>query len=126
MILSPHNTLSVISKSGSPPTKPLSAIRSNTSPLRILADKTNGGDKENTCQEPTTRLQKRLRIPSVYLDTESISCAMAARLASSLIGHVLFQKGQIPLCVSFYIYNDIFLTRLDKFMSMCFNARINS
>ncbi|KAI0337335.1 hypothetical protein BDW22DRAFT_1433411 [Trametopsis cervina] len=38
-------------------------------------------------------------VPNVILDEESISCAMAARLASSLLCHVLFLKSQIPFPV---------------------------
>lgn len=39
------------------------------------------------------------RIPTVVLDVDEIADDMAARMATSLLGHVLFLKGQIPLCV---------------------------
>ena len=38
-----------------------------------------------------------LTIPHVVLNVERISSAMAARLATSLLSHVLFLKSQIPL-----------------------------
>jgi hypothetical protein len=37
------------------------------------------------------------RIPRVDLDGEAITDAMAARLATCLLGHVLFLKNQVPL-----------------------------
>ncbi|KAJ3551299.1 hypothetical protein NM688_g4787 [Phlebia brevispora] len=40
-----------------------------------------------------------LTIPTVALDSDSIAFDMAACLASSLLGHVLFLKGQIPFPV---------------------------
>ncbi|KAI0092888.1 hypothetical protein BDY19DRAFT_990564 [Irpex rosettiformis] len=38
-------------------------------------------------------------IPNVQLDMDRISSSMAARLTGSLLGHVLFLKGQIPFPV---------------------------
>ncbi|GLB33210.1 hypothetical protein LshimejAT787_0100950 [Lyophyllum shimeji] len=38
-------------------------------------------------------------IPIVSLDVEKITDALAARLATSLIGHILYLKGQVPLPV---------------------------
>ncbi len=37
--------------------------------------------------------------PLVKLDTERITDAIAGRLATSLLAHVLFLKNQVPLCV---------------------------
>jgi hypothetical protein len=39
----------------------------------------------------------RVKYPLVKLDTEMITDATAARLATSLLGHVLFLKNQVPL-----------------------------
>lgn len=39
----------------------------------------------------------KLKIPTVRLEGKEISSAMAARLATSLLCHVLFLKSQIPL-----------------------------
>ncbi|KAF8905770.1 hypothetical protein CPB84DRAFT_1676317 [Gymnopilus junonius] len=39
------------------------------------------------------------KYPLVKLDADKISDAMAARLATSLLGHVLFLKGQVPFPV---------------------------
>lgn len=36
-------------------------------------------------------------IPLVKLDVDLVTDAMAARLATSLLGHVLFLKNQVPL-----------------------------
>jgi hypothetical protein len=37
------------------------------------------------------------KIPCITLDTDVITDAMAARLAMSLLGHILFMKSQVPL-----------------------------
>lgn len=37
------------------------------------------------------------KIPCVTLETDVITDAMAARLAMSLLGHILFMKSQVPL-----------------------------
>ena len=37
------------------------------------------------------------RVPVVLLDVDAISDAVAARLATSLLGHVLYLKNQVPL-----------------------------
>ena len=41
----------------------------------------------------------RCKVPMVKLDTETIPDTVAANLASSLLGHVLFLKNQVPLYV---------------------------
>jgi hypothetical protein len=47
----------------------------------------------------------RSRIPRVKLEQPSITPIMAGHLASSLIGHILFLKNQIPLCVYLHPIN---------------------
>lgn len=37
------------------------------------------------------------RIPAVYVNNDVVTSAMAARLATSMLGHVLFLKNQVPL-----------------------------
>ncbi|KAH9916820.1 uncharacterized protein B0H18DRAFT_1037342 [Fomitopsis serialis] len=52
-----------------------------------------------------------LKIPYVLLDASVVTHTMAARLAMSLLGHILFLKSQIPLCahsVSF-LFRDAYL-----------------
>lgn len=39
-------------------------------------------------------------VPVVQLQTETVTDVVAARMAISLLGHVLFLKNQIPLSVS--------------------------
>ncbi|PCH41727.1 hypothetical protein WOLCODRAFT_163336 [Wolfiporia cocos MD-104 SS10] len=41
----------------------------------------------------------RLKAPTVLLETSPVSQSLAATLAMSLLGHTMFQKGQIPLPV---------------------------
>jgi len=41
-----------------------------------------------------------LKVPFVKLDTPTIQDDMAASLAVALLGHVLFLKSQVPLCVA--------------------------
>ncbi|KAF9498303.1 hypothetical protein BDN71DRAFT_1443635 [Pleurotus eryngii] len=40
------------------------------------------------------------RIPAVYVNNDVVTSAMAARLAASMLGHVLFLKNQVPFPVS--------------------------
>jgi hypothetical protein len=42
----------------------------------------------------------KLNLPVVALDVDVVTDAIAARLATSLLGHVLFLKNQIPLFVN--------------------------
>lgn len=44
--------------------------------------------------------QTSSRLPVVVLDVDVLTDTIAARLATSLLGHVLFLKNQIPLSVS--------------------------
>lgn len=44
--------------------------------------------------------ERALKIPSVKLEVPSIQENMAATLAIALLGHVLFLKSQVPLCVT--------------------------
>jgi len=44
--------------------------------------------------------ERVLKIPSVKLEVPAIHENMAASLAVALLGHVLFLKGQVPLCVA--------------------------
>ena len=51
-------------------------------------------------EAPTHRRRRNFQIPFVVLaDEPLLTDALAARLASSLLNHVLFLKSQIPLCV---------------------------
>ena len=53
----------------------------------------------NPDPKPTTS------IPVVRLDVDAVSDALAAGLAVALVGHVLFLKSQVPLCVpSFFSF----------------------
>ncbi|KAI0784397.1 hypothetical protein C8Q75DRAFT_395331 [Abortiporus biennis] len=47
----------------------------------------------------SSQRKRNMKVPAVYLEEASISSVMAARLATSLISHVLFLKNQIPLPV---------------------------
>ena len=44
--------------------------------------------------------KRALKVPFVKLDTPTIQEDMAASLAVALLGHVLFLKSQVPLCVA--------------------------
>ena len=39
-------------------------------------------------------------VPVVRLDVDAVSDLLAAGLATALVGHVLFLKSQVPLCVA--------------------------
>ena len=40
---------------------------------------------------------ERLKVPTVILETPSVSHTMAAALSLSLLNHTLFLKSQVPL-----------------------------
>ena len=50
--------------------------------------------------DPPPKRECALKIPSVNLEVPSIQENMAASLAIALLGHVLFLKSQVPLCVA--------------------------
>ncbi len=60
-----------------------------TNTLKPLADVS---EAENRCPR-----SPMLDVPTVRLDSDLVSSEMTARLAMSLLGHVLFLKSQIPL-----------------------------
>jgi hypothetical protein len=47
--------------------------------------------------KPDSEANRCCKIPIVRLDTDVITDMMAARLATSLLGHILFLKNQVPL-----------------------------
>lgn len=59
------------------------------------------------------------RIPRVILDVESITNTLAAQLATSLLGHVLFLKSQIPL---YDIPDFLYAVLINPFAVLCFNC----
>ncbi|THH29557.1 hypothetical protein EUX98_g4632 [Antrodiella citrinella] len=59
----------------------------------------NGQNSDVPPDGQNTKDHQHLTIPAVHLDVDEISSAMAARLASSLVSHVLFLKSQIPFPV---------------------------
>lgn len=52
--------------------------------------------ESSVTQEEVIR-RRDMQIPTVILDAQSVTHPMAAALATSLLGHVLFLKNQIPL-----------------------------
>lgn len=68
---------------------------SQSQPLPVHADSNH---------ETLEKTKRKLNVTSVHLDHPSISTMMAARLATSLISHILFLKNQVPL----YVPSDIF------------------
>jgi hypothetical protein len=50
-------------------------------------------EKSSDAETPST-------VSKFPLDVENISAEIAADLASALVGHVLFLKNQVPLCVA--------------------------
>ena len=44
-------------------------------------------------------VEDELGVPTVKLDAHAITDVLAARLAICLLGHVLYLKSQVPLCV---------------------------
>ena len=47
----------------------------------------------------SSQRERVLRIPFMKLEVPAIQDDMAASLAVTLLGHVLFLKSQVPLCV---------------------------
>lgn len=52
-------------------------------------EESGGKDSDTTVEES--------KIPSVQLEMDSITDTLAASMACSLLGHVLFLKNQVPL-----------------------------
>ncbi|ESK83019.1 hypothetical protein Moror_11753 [Moniliophthora roreri MCA 2997] len=67
---------------------------SSSSPSFASTSSMNGFKSNNT---PEDTPQSTSRIPTVRLDVTVIDDSIAARLATSLINHVLFLKSQVPL-----------------------------
>ena len=78
-------------------------------------------EQEATTQRSDVPLKRErsLKVPSVKLDVPAIQEDMAASLAVALLGHVLFLKSQVPLCVvpSFIILS---LSHLLLNLFLCF------
>jgi hypothetical protein len=53
-----------------------------------------GQDSDGQSSHPPSTVSK------ISLDIENISAEIASDLASTLVGHVLFLKNQVPLCVA--------------------------
>ena len=74
-------------------------------PLPIPTSKnetTKDSEKLDEDEEKGKNFLQRLTIPTVVLDTPTVSHTMAAALSLSLLGHTLYLKNQVPLCVSLY------------------------
>ena len=67
-------------------------------PLKTLdiSSQSHKKDAQLTYNERSGFLE-RLKIPTVVLETQTISHTMAAALSLSLLGHTLFLKSQVPL-----------------------------
>lgn len=57
----------------------------------------NGTNNSNESPQP---VENTSQLPIVVLEVDYITDTVAARLATSLLGHVLFLKNQIPLSVT--------------------------
>ncbi|KAI0688654.1 hypothetical protein BC835DRAFT_290587 [Cytidiella melzeri] len=75
------------------PLQPTSSIKLNApdAPARPVLDSPSS---PKTTINTTAKLS--MNVPNIQLEMDQISSPMAARLASSLLGHVLFLKSQIP------------------------------
>jgi hypothetical protein len=73
---------------------------SNRDPLKgeLLSD---GEAQADNATAPVTDGSFLNHFPLVRLEVDVITDSIAGRLATSLLGHVLFLKNQIPLYVSF-------------------------
>ena len=63
------------------------------SDVKNVDEPTNDVTRQPSIDEATVKS----RVPVVRLDVDAISDAVAARLATSLLGHVLYLKNQVPL-----------------------------
>lgn len=62
-----------------------------------IVEEANGTNNNN---ESLQAVENPSQLPVVVLDVDCITDTLAARLAISLLGHVLFLKNQIPLSVT--------------------------
>jgi len=67
--------------------------------------------------------ERALKIPSVKLEVPSIQENMATTLAIALLGHIIFLKSQVPLCVkpSFLLLSHSLQLNIWPF-SLCFHS----
>lgn len=54
-------------------------------------------ENAQNADDGTDGFLERLKVPTVILESPSISHTMAAGLSLSLLGHTLFLKNQVPL-----------------------------
>ncbi|KAI0352503.1 hypothetical protein OH77DRAFT_792601 [Trametes cingulata] len=105
MILAPAASPPPARSPGSESAKSISALKESTShnipcvpppsvPAKTQDYSTHGEEKEGTA------FMDRLNVPTVVLDTPSVSHTMAAALSLSLLGHTLFLKSQVPFPVA--------------------------
>ncbi|KAI5120730.1 hypothetical protein M0805_006436 [Coniferiporia weirii] len=89
MAITPSTNLNVRS-----PTRTAPALES----VKVSAHETDVKDTNKSMNRETEEIQERF--PTATLDAESISDVMAARLATCLLGHVLYLKSQVPFPVA--------------------------
>ncbi|KAH9950058.1 hypothetical protein B0H21DRAFT_785725 [Amylocystis lapponica] len=94
MILGPSTAPPLPSAPATPP--------STTGNVRVSTATTQATVPDSTTRSAVKSAERslsHLTIPTVQLDTERITHTMAATLALSLLGHVLFLKSQVPFPV---------------------------
>lgn len=64
-------------------------------PNLIQSDQITSQTNQNSNPESSSNPTRK--IPSITIDADVITDVMAARLATSLLGHILFLKSQVPL-----------------------------
>jgi hypothetical protein len=100
----------LISPAEAPPTAKISSMTAEPSSKSSSSSITNGHSKSTPtkvgrspkagkdlkqAEEKTDGITSR--IPKVQLDIDVITDSIAAKLATSFLGHILFLKGQVPL-----------------------------
>lgn len=66
-------------------------------PLQPLQETLSLHKQRGACINFDDLEKNNTRIPTVYVNNDVVTSAMAARLATSMLGHVLFLKNQVPL-----------------------------
>lgn len=98
-------TMPVLVPSMSPPSPGLPKAQAS-SPAATIPSESVDQSKDTKSDAPETFST----VSRISLDLENISDRIASDLAVSLVGHVLFLKSQVPLCVYLRHFYFVFLS----------------
>ncbi|VDB95406.1 unnamed protein product [Peniophora sp. CBMAI 1063] len=89
---------SAISATQNPPTTSAPSLSASNSPAPAsMSSQPQPSSQSTVLSTSETKAEEELNVPVVTLSQPALEPELVAALASSMLGHVLFLKGQIPL-----------------------------